>query len=76
MDIDLAAGMNTGMYQCLRQRLIRLGQVNILTHQRNLDRPLRMLQMINQTLPYTQVRGSGQNVQFMTYDLIEHLIVQ
>ena len=62
MDIDLASGMNTGMYQGLRQGFIRLGQVHILTHQRNFDRPLRMLQMINQPLPYAQVGGLRQNI--------------
>ncbi len=75
-DIDLAAGMNPGMLDRLDQRLVGLGQVNVLADEGDADLVLRVLQRHDQLVPGRQVGRLGQDAQLVADDLVDHLLVQ
>ena len=76
MNIDLAAGMNTGMNQCFRQGFIRFREIHVFTHQRDFYAPFRMFQCMHQFFPRAQIRRFCKNIQPVANDFIQHLVVQ
>jgi len=75
-DVDPAAGMDTGVDQRLGERLVRLGEIDILADQRDGDRVLRMLERVHELVPLREVGRPREHVQLVADDFVEHLLVQ
>ncbi len=71
VDVHLAAGMDAGVRQRLRQRLVRLRQIDVLADHRDVHRVLGMLQRLDEAVPRRQVRGRRRDLQLLADDRIE-----
>ena len=76
MDVDLAAGVNTGVRQRFRQRFVRFGEVDILADHRDVHRVFRVLQRRDEAVPRRQVRRRRVEHELLADDRVEALGVQ
>ena len=75
-DVDLGASVDAGVLQRFGQRLVRLGQIDVLAHHRDLDRVVRLLDRVDDVVPGGQV-GLGQvQLQLFGDDVVDALGVQ
>ncbi len=75
-DIDLAARMDAGVLDRFDQRLVGLGQIDILADESHGHFVLRMLQRNDQVAPDRQIGGLGQDIELVADNFVEHLVVQ
>jgi hypothetical protein len=57
VDAYLAARVDAGMHQGFGQRLVGLGEIDVLADEGDIDLVLRMLERVDQLLPHREVGG-------------------
>lgn len=76
LDVDARRGVQPGMAQRLDQRLVRLGEVDILADHADGDLVLRVLQRVHHARPHGQVGRRCIDAQLLADDAVEALLVE
>ena len=76
MDTHFRLSMDTGVYQCLGQRLVGFGEVYIFADKGNVDLEFRVGQRFDYLLPGAQIGRLGQDAELVADDFVNNLVVQ
>src|SRR5258706_2378962 len=75
-DVDLAARVDPGVDECLVERLVGIGEIDVLADHGDGDLVLRMLERLDQFFPYPEIGRLGDDAELVADDLIQHLLMQ
>src|SRR6267143_301160 len=75
-DVDPAARMDSRMNQRFVERLVGIGEIDVLADHRDGDLVLRMLERLDQLFPRPELGGLGDDAELVADDFIQHLLVQ
>ena len=76
VDGDAGGGVHAGMHQRLGQRLVGLGEVDVLADHGNAHVMARMLQPLDEGVPDAQVCGRTVELEQIDKDVVDLLLVQ
>src|SRR6266571_2956622 len=75
-DVDPAARVDPGVDERLVERLVGIGEIDVLADHRDGDLVLRMLERLDQFFPRPELGGLGDDAELVADDFIQHLLVQ
>src|SRR5712692_2914186 len=75
-DADPAARVDPGVDERLVERLVGIGEVDVLADHGDRNLVLGMLQRLDQLFPYPEIGGLGDDAELVADDFIQHLLVQ
>src|SRR6266568_3367719 len=75
-DVDPAARVDPGVDERLVERLVGIGEIDVLADHGDGDLVLRMLERLDQLFPRPEFGGLGDDAELVADDLVEHLLVQ
>src|SRR6266508_3754377 len=75
-DIHFAPRVNSRMHERLVERLVGIGEIDVLADHGDGDLVLRVLERLEQLFPRPEFGGLGDDAELVADDLVEHLLVQ
>ena len=74
--LHTGVGMDTGMAECLIERLVAVGVINILAHHGDRDFTFGVLDAVNDVFPGGQICGFGFKTELLADDVVKTLSMQ